>query len=114
MTLKTVVLLAFQSLSFGFFGQLIVRETIGTFGSSAKSESVLVQQTVGQTSATSFSSGENKSGIRQGFHQPFYFVTERNELNAMIYPNPNNGQFSFQVNLPSGILAFEGWQKNIY
>ena len=91
MALKTVFILAFQSFSFGFFGQLIVRETIGTFGSSAKSEGVLIQQTVGQPSATIFSPGENKSGIRQGFHQPFYFLAERNELNAIIYPNPNNG-----------------------
>lgn len=80
------------------FSQKIVRSTLGSFGPSMKNGSVLIQQTVGQPSLTSFIKSEHGS-LRQGFHQPFYYETERNELNALIFPNPNNGQFGFQVNL---------------
>jgi hypothetical protein len=60
---------------------------------------VTVQQTAGQPSATTFVNNEDGSALRQGFHQPYYYEIERNDLNATIYPNPNNGQFSFQVDL---------------
>jgi hypothetical protein len=58
-----------------------------------------IQQTAGQPSATTFVKNEDGSALRQGFHQPYYYEIERNDLNATIFPNPNNGQFSFQVDL---------------
>jgi hypothetical protein len=81
------------------FSQQIVRSTIGSIGSSMGNGTVTVQQTAGQPSATSFIKNENGSALRQGFHQPYYYEIERNDLNASIFPNPNNGQFSFQVAL---------------
>ena len=79
--------------------QTIIRSTIGSMGSSMGNGTVMVQQTAGQPSATSFIKNENGSAIRQGFHQPYYYEIERNDLNVAIFPNPNNGQFSFQVDL---------------
>jgi hypothetical protein len=85
--------------SFSYFSQQIVRSTIGSIGSSMGNGTITVQQTAGQPSATSFVKNEDGSALRQGFHQPYYYEIERNELNATIFPNPNNGQFSFQVDL---------------
>ena len=79
--------------------QQIVRSTIGSIGSSISNGNIIIQQTAGQPSAISFTKNEDGSSIRQGFHQPFYFSVERNELNVKVFPNPNNGQFSFQADL---------------
>jgi hypothetical protein len=81
------------------YSQTIVRSTIGSIGSSVENGTITIQQTAGQPSATTFVKNEDGSALRQGFHQPYYYEIERNDLNAMIYPNPNNGQFSFQVDL---------------
>jgi hypothetical protein len=89
-----------------FYAQEIVRSTIGAFGSSMGNGIVTVQQTAGQPSATEFEKSDDGSSIRQGFHQPYYYEIERNDLNATIYPNPNNGQFSFQVAVEEGV-AFD-------
>jgi hypothetical protein len=87
------------SIIFDGSAQTIVRSTIGSIGSSMGNGTVTIQQTAGQPSATSFVKSENGSALRQGFHQPYYYEIERNDLNAAIFPNPNNGQFSFQVDL---------------
>jgi hypothetical protein len=81
------------------FSQQIMRSTIGSIGSSMGNGTVTIQQTAGQPSATSFVKNDDGSALRQGFHQPYYYEIERNDLNATIFPNPNNGQFSFQVDL---------------
>lgn len=93
--LHSIVLLC----SFNSFSQQIVRSTIGSIGSSMGNGTVTIQQTAGQPSATTFVKNEDGSALRQGFHQPYYYEIERNDLNATIFPNPNNGQFSFQVDL---------------
>jgi hypothetical protein len=84
---------------FSGFTQQIVRSTIGSIGSAMGNGTLTIQQTAGQPSATSFVKNDDGSALRQGFHQPYYYEIERNDLNATIYPNPNNGQFSFQVAL---------------
>jgi hypothetical protein len=71
----------------GFYSQEIARSTIGAFGSSIGNGTISIQQTVGQPSATTFEKSDDGSSIRQGFHQPYYYEIERNELNATIYPN---------------------------
>lgn len=86
--------------------QQIVRSTIGSIGSSMGNGTVTVQQTAGQPSATTFVKNNDGSALRQGFHQPYYYEIERNDLNATIYPNPNNGQFSFQVAVDDNV-AFD-------
>jgi hypothetical protein len=94
-----LLLLLYLFISCSSFSQQIVRSTIGSIGSSMGNGTVTVQQTAGQPSATTFVKNENGSALRQGFHQPYYYEIERNDLNAAIFPNPNNGQFSFQVDL---------------
>jgi hypothetical protein len=95
----SILVSVFITSSFSLFSQQIVRSTIGSIGTSMGNGTVTVQQTAGQPSATSFVKNEDGSALRQGFHQPYYYEIERNDLNATIYPNPNNGQFSFQVDL---------------
>ena len=85
--------------SFTTFSQQIVRSTIGSIGTSMGNGTISIQQTAGQPSATTFVKNDDGSALRQGFHQPYYYEIERNDLNASIFPNPNNGQFSFQVDL---------------
>jgi hypothetical protein len=90
-------LLLFLFVSFKGFSQQIIRSTIGSIGSSSQNGSVFIQQTAGQASLVGNEKTEN-TGLRQGFIQPIQFVEEQNELNVLLYPNPNQGEFSFVVN----------------
>lgn len=97
--MKTLLYCFFFILVGNTFSQQIVRSTIGSIGSTMSNGTITIQQTAGQPSAISFVKNEDGSALRQGFHQPYYYEIERNDLNAAIFPNPNNGQFSFQVDL---------------
>ena len=105
--MKSIYILAFFTVGLSNVqAQSIVRSTLGALGSSMGNGTVTVQQTAGQPSATTYVKNDDGSALRQGFHQPYYYEIERNDLNATIYPNPNNGQFSFQVAVEEGV-AFE-------
>jgi len=104
--MKILTFLLVSIYSFTSNSQTIVRSTIGSIGSSMGNGTITVQQTAGQPSATTFVKNENGSALRQGFHQPYYYEIERNDLNATIYPNPNNGQFSFQLAVAENV-AFD-------
>jgi hypothetical protein len=80
------------------FAQKIVRSTLGTLGSSFKSNEVLIQSTAGQSSPTSSERTGEALNIRQGFHQPFNSIALENELNISVFPNPNNGNFFISTN----------------
>ncbi len=80
--------------------QQIIRSSIGSLGSSVQNGSVFIQQTAGQASLVGNQKTEN-TGLRQGFIQPIQFIEEQNELNVLLYPNPNQGEFSFLVNQTS-------------
>ncbi len=77
--------------------QTILRSTIGSIGSSENNGGMVIQQTAGQPAVVGNQKAENL-GLRQGFVQPMYFEEEQNELNVLLYPNPNRGEFSFTVN----------------
>lgn len=79
------------------FSQSITRSTIGTQGSSVSNDGMSLQQTVGQPALVNNVNVE-QTGLRQGFHQPITFIEEQNDLNVNLYPNPNQGDFSFIVN----------------
>jgi hypothetical protein len=76
-----------------------VRSTIGAIGGSMGNGNLMVQQTAGQPSATSFTTNIDGASLRQGFQQPFYYEKVSGVLNAHIFPNPNNGQFSFRADV---------------
>jgi hypothetical protein len=105
--MKTRILVLCIILSSDLFSQEIVRSTIGAFGASMTDNSIVIQQTIGQPSAVSFSSTQDGGALRQGFHQPYYQLnTERNSFAIKVFPNPNKGNFSFQTDL-SGDDFFE-------
>ena len=103
---KYIILSLFGLGSLTSFSQQIVRSTLGSIGSSMGNGTVTVQQTAGQPSVISFVKNEDGSAIRQGFHQPYFYEIERDDLNVTIYPNPNNVKFSFQVAVDENI-AFD-------
>ena len=94
LTISSFVLLASFS-----FGQKIVRSTIGAIGSSSNYNGIIIQQSAGQPALTTNEKSENGAGLRQGFIQPIWYETESNDLSVILYPNPNQGDFSFQADI---------------
>ena len=95
------------------YSQTITRSSIGTFGSTTNNDGITIQQSVGQPSLVNNEINEEGTGLRQGFQQPIYFEIESNELNATLYPNPNNGQFSFQAELEESVsYTYELYDQN--
>lgn len=87
--------------------QTLTRSVIGSFGNSSSIEGITLQQSVGQPALVNNENFEG-TGLRQGFQQPIYFIEEQNDLNVTLYPNPNQGEFSFIVSESSEIkLQFQ-------
>lgn len=78
--------------------QTIGRATLSAFGNSASVDGMFIQQTVGQPALVSHSLVSNEISINQGFQQPFIFNVSNIQHEILLYPNPNNGNFSFQLN----------------
>lgn len=76
--------------------QQLSRSTIGSYGNSTTTEGITLQQSVGQPALVNHVNVDG-TGLRQGFQQPIYFIEEQNDLNVKLYPNPNQGEFSFIV-----------------
>ncbi|MEN9302844.1 MAG: hypothetical protein RL264_1273 [Bacteroidota bacterium] len=89
-------------LHLSIFSQQIVRSNIGSFGNSKTNDGITLQQTIGQPALVNHVNVDG-TGLRQGFQQPIYFVEEQNDLNVTLYPNPNQGEFSFIVEESSEI-----------
>jgi hypothetical protein len=89
----TLIFLAIPTI----YAQTLTRSVIGSFGNSTTMEGITLQQSVGQSALVNHVNVEG-TGLRQGFQQPIYFFEEQNELNVLLYPNPNQGEFSFIVN----------------
>jgi hypothetical protein len=89
----TLIFLAIPTI----YAQTLTRSVIGSFGSSASNDGITLQQSVGQPALVNNENFEG-TGLRQGFQQPISFIEEQNELNVLLYPNPNQGEFSFIVN----------------
>ena len=96
---KPLLLSSFVVLSSFSFGQKIVRSTIGAIGSSSNYNGIIIQQSAGQPALTTNEKSENGAGLRQGFIQPIWYETESNDLSVILYPNPNQGDFSFQADI---------------
>jgi len=100
---KLIPLGIFVVLASFSFGQRIVRSTIGSIGSSSNHNGIIIQQSAGQPALTSNDKSENGMGLRQGFIQPVCFETVSNDLNVILYPNPNQGDFSFQADIEEDV-----------
>lgn len=86
------------------FAQSIIRSNISTFGSQFSNENFAISQTVGQSSNTSVLVND-KMSFRQGFQQPIHSISKKDVnklLNGTLYPNPNNGIFTLNVELLKG------------
>jgi hypothetical protein len=83
-------------ISTSVYSQQITRSVIGSFGSSSNNDGITIQQSVGQPTLVNHVNVEG-TGLRQGFQQPISFIEEQNDLNVRLYPNPNQGEFSFIV-----------------
>lgn len=80
------------------FSQQIYRSSIGAIGNSSSAHDITLQQSIGQPAIVTNEKNDG-TGLRQGFLQPFTFTVESNELDVHLFPNPNQGEFSFQVNV---------------
>lgn len=95
---RNVILILLLCFNFYFTeAQAIMRASIGTFGSSNQAGEVFLQHAAGQPTLVGNEKNEN-IGLRQGFIQPIQFIEEQNELDVTLFPNPNQGVFSFTVN----------------
>jgi hypothetical protein len=77
--------------------QTIGRSTISSFGSSNTNNGILIHQTVGQPALTTYETQGDGFYLRQGFNQPLSLRMKNNDLTIELFPNPNNGQFSFKL-----------------
>jgi hypothetical protein len=83
------------------YSQEIRRSSLNSFGTVVLSNSVYLSQTVGQSSLNAQFMTDGIS-LRQGFQQPIScFVGSLSNVKANIYPNPNQGTFSIQADLPN-------------
>lgn len=93
---KSIITLQLLFLTACGFSQTISRSSISSLGSSSNNDGITIQQSVGQPTLVNHVNVEG-TGLRQGFQQPISFIEEQNELNIRLYPNPNQGEFSFIV-----------------
>lgn len=101
--LNIIFFVALFHLSQNVNGQYIFNSSVGAAGSSSVGSGIVLQQSIGQPSLITNEQSENGMGLRQGFIQPIWFEIESNELDVVLYPNPNKGDFSFKVNLSDNI-----------
>ncbi len=94
------LLFTLLTISFGY-SQEIARSVISPYGTSGSTNGIYLSQTAGQASAYT-TSGDDKTTLRQGFQQPLMLASgaESQLITITVYPNPNNGSFSFAADLP--------------
>lgn len=82
--------------------QSIMRSTFGSVGGTLSNDQIFIQQTIGQSAAIYFVEQPDGSALRQGFHQPYYTIlSEKGDLDALVFPNPSQGRFEVLLDLPS-------------
>ncbi len=97
--IKTITLVVFFLLiKEASYAQKITHSVIGSLGSLLNSDGTNYQQSIGQPAIVTNEKNDG-TGLRQGFLQPFTFTVESNELDVHLFPNPNHGEFAFQVNV---------------
>jgi hypothetical protein len=79
-------------------GQTLGRTNIGSFGGSISRPGITLQSCGGQGSSTE-TNGTGNITLRQGFIQPYSIQQLQDEIGVTLYPNPTNGDFSFETSL---------------
>ncbi len=79
------------------YSQTIGRSVISSYGNSISKNGIHLQQTIGQPTLVTHNKMHNDIGLRQGFHQPLFFTMTHTKLDVQVFPNPNNGHFSFVI-----------------
>lgn len=87
-------------LNISVHAQEIKRSSINSIGTSRSSENIRISQSVGQAGVTG-TAVSNSTTLRQGFQQPLILTSEdeTREIQITVFPNPNNGEFTFLTNL---------------
>jgi hypothetical protein len=80
--------------------QTLVRSVIGSAGNSTINSEIRVQQSIGQPSNVT-NEKTDQLFISQGFLKSSLLRVSAQDLILSLYPNPNNGEFSFFLNLDS-------------
>ncbi len=93
---KIIALLLFHNT---VYSQRIAYSVISTFGTSNSKNGIIFQQSLGQSAIVSNEINLDKLGLRQGFIQPTVYSILKNDLRINLFPNPNQGVFSFNVEL---------------
>ena len=81
--------------------QKIVRSVIGSTGATSRSNGIQLQETSGQGAPVSKTTTTNTTLLSQGFHRSIRLLYSVDGIQAVVYPNPNSGQFQFYTDLPS-------------
>lgn len=96
--MKYLILLFCFSVSLSYSQIHIQRSSINSFGSVVQQNSLMLSQSVGQSSNVGLLKNSNNISIQQGFQQPIHNSKNGNKIEVIIFPNPNNGDFSVQFN----------------
>ena len=103
MRLLFLIFLPFISIS-----QEIIRENIGSTGTTNKIENIHFRQSIGQSSASTGVVYNNGIILRQGFQQPILQINKikplnGEELDVLVYPNPFRSDINITFpKIPSG------------
>jgi hypothetical protein len=79
------------------YSQTIGRSVISSYGNSISKNGIHLQQTIGQPTLISYNRVNDNISIRQGLQQPLKFNISVVQPEITLYPKPNNGNFSFQI-----------------
>lgn len=93
--MKNLVLLTSLLISCSLSAQSIVRSNINAIGAVQRSGSLVLSQSIGQPSNTAVF--ENHEYLRQGFQQASAQHFRSDNIQITLFPNPNNGNFSFMI-----------------
>lgn len=96
------------------FAQEIKRSSINSAGNTTSNSGIHLSQTIGQPSVFQKTSNE-ETELRQGFQQAIVLKGKNDSktIHLVIYPNPNNGSFQLNTDLPRDyIFSFVIYDQN--
>lgn len=106
MKLRSVIILYLTSISFAY-GQGVSPEVVSTAGDSFVGSNIQLDWTVGEVAISTLQSTVQ---ITQGFHQPYYYILETEELpvsigTIKIFPNPTSDWLEMELRLKESQLV---------